>query len=380
MSDVGAEIRTGEAGVTRVASDADLTQGQLFRLRFRRHRLAMVGLWMVVGAILTAAFAEFVAPHGPRTVNSSYQYAAPQLPRFIDEDGTFHLVPFVHPMTRTFDVRTGQRTWTVDTGTRHHLGLLVRGDPYRMWGLFESNVRLFGTRDGKWYPLGTDRLGRDSLSRIIHGTRISLSVGLAGVAISLVLGVLIGGAAGYHRGWVDTLVQRLTEVLIAIPSLPLWMALSAALPPWWSPVWVYLAITVILSTMGWTGIAREVRGRFLSLREEDFVTAARLQNCSEWRIITRYMLPSMTSHIIASASLAIPVMILAETALSFLGIGLRPPAISWGVLMQEAQNIHSVALYPWLLAPGVFVILAVLAFNFVGDGLRDAADPHGRHV
>lgn len=358
----------------------DLSQGQLFRLRFRKHKLAMLGLYFIIGVFLMAGFAEFLAPHDPGKVNATYQYAPPQMPRLLDADGNFHLRPFVYPMQRSFDIATGTRTWTFDTDTHLPLTLFGKGDSYDFWGLITWDRHLFGTVEGVWYPLGTDRLGRDTLSRIMHGARVSLTVGMLGVAISLVLGVLIGGAAGYFGGWVDNGVQRLTEVAIAIPSLPLWMALSAALPTWWSPITVYFAITLILSAIGWTGMAREVRGRFLALREEEFVMAARLSNCSQWRIITRHMVPSVYSHIIASASLAIPAMILAETALSFLGIGLRAPVISWGVLMQEAQNIHSVALYPWLLLPGVFVILTVLAFNFVGDGLRDAADPHNHHV
>jgi len=356
------------------------SQRQLIWWRFRRHKLAMFGALIIGAVYLMAIFAGFIAPHDPLKVDRFHQYAPPQFPHFFDETGTFHLRPFVYKMDRTLDMTTMKRTWTLDTEVRYPLYFFVRGDEYKFWGLFRTDWHLFGTKEGVWYPLGTDRLGRDILSRAMHGARISTTIGLVGVAISLILGVLIGGASGYFGGAVDNFIQRFIEFLIGIPSLPLWMGLSAALPPWWSPIAIYFGITVILSIIGWTGMARQVRGRFLALREEDFIMAARLANVSEWRIIIRHMVPSFASHIIAAATLAIPGMILGETALSFLGIGLRPPVVSWGVLLQEAQNIQSVALYPWLLLPGLFVIITVLAFNFLGDGLRDAADPYATNV
>jgi peptide/nickel transport system permease protein len=254
----------------------------------------------------------------------------------------------------------------------------VEGAPYKMWGLFDSNIHLLGpTNTGDpMYLWGADRLGRDMLSRIIHGTRISMTIGLVGVGLSLALGILLGGLSGYYGGQVDNVIQRLIEFLLAIPTIPLWMGLAAAIPPTLSPIQVYFMITVILSLVGWTGLARVIRGRFMAIKNEDFVIAARLDGTSELGIMMRHMAPSFASHIIASVTLAIPVMILSETALSFLGIGLRPPVVSWGVLLQEAQNIRSVALAPWLLLPGAAVIVTVLALNFLGDGLRDAADPY----
>ena len=258
------------------------------------------------------------------------------------------------------------------------LGFFVRGDAYKLWNLFPGNIHFFGPVNPRdtVFLLGADRLGRDMLSRIIAGARVSLSIGLVGVGCSLILGIFFGGLSGYLGGRVDWFIQRVIEFILSLPTIPLWLALAAALPKDWSPVATYFTITLIISLVGWTELARVVRGRFLALRSETFVTAAWLDGCGQGRIIFRHMLPSLASHIIASVTLAIPMMILAETSLSFLGLGLQPPAISWGALLSEAQNVTSIATAPWLLLPGVAVAITVLALNFLGDGLRDAADPH----
>jgi peptide/nickel transport system permease protein len=270
--------------------------------------------------------------------------------------------------------------YEIDPSVRYPVGFFVQGHPYKLLGLFETNIHLMGLEtddeDASFYLLGTDRLGRDMWSRMAYGTRISMSIGFIGVVLSLLFGILLGGLSGYYGGTTDTVIQRLIEFIRSLPTIPLWLSLAAALPRDWPPLRTYFMITVILSIFGWTGLARVVRGRFLTLREEDFVMAARLAGTSEMRIIFRHMVPSFMSHIIAATTLAIPAMILSETSLSFLGLGLRPPVISWGVLLQEAQNIQSVALAPWLLVPGAAVIISVLCFNFLGDGLRDAADPY----
>jgi peptide/nickel transport system permease protein len=355
------------------------SQWRLMWWRFRKHKLAIASVIVLVVMYTAALFCEFVAPANPYAPNQDFVQAPPQRLRFWDEQG-FSLRPFVYGYKITRDPETYRMLFVPDPDKKYYLHFFVRGAPYKLWGFIRSDRHLFGLveADQPLFLFGADGMGRDMFSRIVYGARISLSIGLVGVMVSMVLGTLIGGVSGYYGGAVDLVVQRLIEMLISIPSIPLWMGLSAALPPDWPPVQVYFGITVILSLIGWSGLARVVRGKFMALREEDFVMAARLAGASEMRIIVRHLVPSFLSHLIASLTLSIPGMILGETSLSFLGIGLRPPVISWGVLLQGAQNFRTVAHAPWLLLPGLFVVLAVLAFNFVGDGLRDAADPYAR--
>ena len=354
---------------------------QLMWWRFRRHKMAVLSAVLLGAFYFVALFAEFVAPYDPEAVFLKYKMAPPSRIYIRDAEGRFHM-PFVYKIVRERDPETLQSIYKEDTTTRYPLRLFARGPEYKLWGLWTSNIHLFGLpvaqEEQGIHLLGSDRLGRDLFSRVCYGARVSLSIGLVGVFLSVTLGIVLGGISGYFGGQVDTIIQRVIEFIRTIPSIPLWMALSAALPVDWPVMRVYFGITVILSLIGWTGMARVVRGRFLAMREEDFVLAARLVGSGEMRIILRHMLPSFLSHIIASLTLAIPSMILGETGLSFIGLGLRAPAISWGVLLQEAQNVRSLALSPWVFAPAAAVVIAVLAFNFVGDGLRDAADPYAR--
>jgi peptide/nickel transport system permease protein len=347
--------------------------------RFRKNRVAVWSLWLVLALYLVAAFAPFFAPHPADKNIARFASVPPQTIHLFHRgpDG-MQFRPHVLGFRNEIDRATRTRRVVVDPAAIHDLGFFVQGEPYRLFGAVELSTRFFGPKDrsAPFYLLGSDRLGRDVLSRIIFGAQISLTIGLIGVGASLVLGLLLGGISGYFGGWIDTMIQRLIEFLQSLPTIPIWMGLAAAIPAGMPPLQVYFLITVILSLIGWTSLAREVRGRFMSLRNEDFVIAARLDGASHLRTIRRHMAPSFTSHVIATVTLAIPSMILAETALSFLGIGLRPPVVSWGVLLQDAQNIRALAQAPWLLFPGLAVVITVLGFNFLGDGLRDAADPY----
>lgn len=347
-------------------------QRKLVWWRFRRHRLAIAGLVVVAFIYLVAAFAEFLAPSTADSYRAEYAYAPPQPLHFSVDDGLY-----VYGYKSTVDKASLERKFTDDPTQKIPLEFFDRGEPYKLWGLIPTDIHLIGPAgDRPLYLAGADRQGRDLLTRTIYGTRISMSIGLIGVALSLLLGVALGGLSGYLGGATDSAIQRVIEFLMSIPTLPLWLGLAAAVPSGWGPLKVYFAITVILSLVGWTDLARVVRGRFLQLRGEDFVLAAELDGVGRWRVVFRHMLPSFTSHVIASLTLAIPAMILAETALSFLGLGLQPPVVSWGVLLQDAQSVRAVASAPWLMLPGAAVVVAVLALNFVGDGLRDSADPY----
>lgn len=351
------------------------SQWQLIRWKFMRHRVAVLSLIVLTLFYLFAIFAEFFAPYRSDAYDVDYVLAPPQRIHFFDE-GQWQSRPFVYGLIATLDPNTFRTTYEVDPTQKYPLSLFVKGEPYQFWRLFESDRHLFGAEGGKVFLFGADDRGRDVLSRVIYGARISLSIGLVGIALSALIGIIIGGISGYFGGVIDVVIQRIIEFIRSIPTLPLWMALSVALPPTWTVVQVYFGIVVILSLVGWTGLARVVRGKFLSLREEDFVMAAKLNGATEGIIIFKHLLPLFYSHVIASLTLSVPGMIIGETALSFIGLGLQPPAVSWGVLLKDSQRIRVLAEAPWLLIPAVFVVIAILCFNFVGDGVRDAADPY----
>jgi peptide/nickel transport system permease protein len=389
------------------------SQWQLMWWKLKRHRLGVWCGFFILGLYAMALFVEPIAPYnlherqrayvltvptqndearaladgsvfapgdepresGFRLVNKALVYVPPQAIYWFHEGELTW--PFTYGLKLQRDPETLARIYTNDTERRYPLRFFCSGDTYRFWGLFETDFHFVCPgASGTMFLLGTDRLGRDMLSRIIYGARISLSIGLVGIALSFMLGIVIGGIAGYYGGLIDNIVQRIIEIVRSFPNLPLWLALSAALPVTWSPILVYFGITIILALLDWPGLARAVRSKLLALREEDFATAARLMGARPNRIIARHLLPGFMSHLIASATLSIPTMILAETALSFLGLGLRPPITSWGVLLNEATNINAVATTPWLLTPAIPVIMFILAFQYLGDGLRDAADPY----
>ncbi len=350
---------------------------QLIWWRFKKHKLAVASLYFLIFAYVVAILAEFVAPYKPDSIEKLQTYVPPQMVHVFHEGELKR--PFAYALKRTRDKKTARVTYVADTGKILPIRFFVRGESYNFWGLWKTDVHLFGVeaKRQKINLLGTDSLGRDLLSRLIYGSRVTLSAGLVGVIFAFFLGLLFGSVSGYYGGLIDSSIQRLMEFIRSVPTIPLWMGLAAALPIEWDPLFVYVLITIILALIGWTHLARVVRGRFFSLKAEDYVMAARLAGASQYRIITKHMLPAMTSYIIAAMTLAIPEMILGETALSFLGLGLRPPVVSWGVLLQDAQSLRAISLAPWLLTPGVAVVMVVLAFNFLGDGLRDAADPYG---
>ena len=351
------------------------SQWMLMWWKFKRHRVAVVSGIVLLLMYASTLVTEVLVPYNLHTRHTDFIYAPPQSVHWIHEGRLTW--PFVYELRKTLNMETLRRDYVEDTSRPHPLRFFCTGDPYRFWRLVDMSFHLVCPEEGSTlFLLGTDRLGRDVLSRVFYGARISLTIGLLGIAISFALGLVFGGLAGYFGGWVDLVIQRVIEVIRSFPELPLWMALSAVLPVTWSPILIYFGITGILALLDWTGLARAVRSKLLALREEDYCTAARLMGARPRRIIGRHLLPGFMSHLIASATLSIPGMILGETALSFLGIGLRPPITSWGVLLNEAQNINVVALYPWLMLPVVPVIVIILAFNFFGDGLRDAADPY----
>ena len=373
------------AGAAARAEQADerfylASQWRLMRRRLVRHRVALVGGVVLLVFYLTMCLgAEFFATYGPQARFKEFSFAPPSRIRLVDAGGRLRL-PFVYGLQPGRDPVSFRKVYAEDENARYPLRLFARGEPYRLWGLIPCDRHLLGVAEpGLLLLFGSDELGRDLYSRTLYGGRISLSIGLLGVAVSFVLGCILGGLSGFYGGAVDDAIQRLIEFLLSIPTIPLWMALAAAVPIEWPPLRVYFGITIILSIIGWTGLARVVRGKLISVREEDFVAAAQIAGSTERKIIVRHLLPSFLSYLIVHLTLSIPNMILGETALSFLGLGLRPPVVSWGVLLNQAQNVKAVALHPWMLIPAAFVFASVLAFNLFGDGLRDAADPYASH-
>ncbi len=352
------------------------SQWQLMWQKFRRHKLALMGGSILILLYLGAILADFLTPYTAEQRFERSHFQPPTQIHIFDEDGRLH-TPFVYGITSTRDTIMLARIYEEDTSVRYPIRLFVPGETYKLLGLIKTDLHFFGVeKPGTIFLFGTDSIGRDLFSRTIYASRLSLSIGLLGVALSFLIGVSLGGISGYFGGAIDMLVQRVIEFLISVPTIPLWIALGAALPRDWSVTRIYFGIVVILSLVGWGGLARVVRGKLLELRELDYVQAARVAGVSEWSIIRVHLLPNFASYLIVYITLAIPDMILAETALSFLGLGLRSPAVSWGVLLEKAQNIHSVAVYWWTIIPALFVVITVLAFNFLGDGLRDAADPY----
>ncbi|RWD43378.1 ABC transporter permease [Mesorhizobium sp.] len=369
------DLQSVEAMTPEQSKVFQASQLRLMWWKFRKHRLAVVSGIFLAALYFGILICEFLAPYDLHTRNMDYIYSPPQRVHLF-HNGQF-VGPFVYGRQMTLDMDTLKRNYIEKQDDVQRIRFFCKGDSYRFWGLIEGDRHFVcPAENGQLFLAGTDRLGRDVLSRIIYGARISLTIGLVGISFSFLLGIVIGGLAGYHGGIFDLIVQRIIEVLQSIPSIPLWLALAAIMPITWSPILIYFGITVILGLLDWTGLARAVRSKLLALREEDYVLAAQLMGAKSSRIIGRHLIPGFMSHLIATATISIPGMILGETALSFLGLGLRAPITSWGILLTEARSVSVIAFYPWLLLPMLPVILVILAFNFLGDGLRDAADPY----
>jgi len=373
-------VATGAQHTSRRESQAALryysaTQWQLIWWRFRRHRLALLGGFTLFAFLFLGFFAEFVGPYASSTRNTDYLLGPPQMPRFCNAEGCTAR-PFLPGSVTERNPVTLRLESKIDPTVRRELQFFVEGDAYKLLGVLPLTHHLFGVSEGSIHLFGTDDLGRDLFVRTLIATRTSLSIGILGVLISFVLALIIGGSAGYFGGWIDYLIQRFTEIIRVVPVIPLYMGLAAAFPPYWSSLQVYFAMTLILGMVGWPTLARRIRGQLLTLRTEDYVVSARISGSTSARIIGRHLLPAFTGYIIVDLVISFPYMILSETALSFVGLGLRPPVVSWGTLLQDAQNIRSIQQAPWLFAPALFVVLSVLAFTILGDGLRDAADPY----